>query len=585
MRLVNTSSCSRDNDELHDVRLLIGSVLVVLFLTISSDVSAVVRCEQPGDLTGINVVSPPESLPVRHERFIVEPEESGLDQYFGIGLALQPPMLAVGQANNPLSERGKVELFHLKPENWDLAESFDPPNPGPYDAFFRPALTEDLLAIGDYQWCPDDSSCDRGQINLYRSDSGEQPDWELITTIEGPVRFSEFGRSQAFDGNRLAFVSGIPDEGTPERVSRYSVLTYEPEEGNPDEWTQTARLRIPDSISKNFYMRGSVGAVNDQIFIGASEDDGDISSPNNQAWLHWTLNTESGQWVASKPLPVPSTCQMRYSYDGKTLVFSWTDESEAAETTALVFFERNGNDWQRVFELDTTEHLSDLSIDDDRLVVRAVSNDFLGYVIGRKTDGTWEFVEKLVTDGPMVPRRSGGVEFKDGIIAFGSYGSGPAEYENRGTVFVYNLQSFGINPGMNDAWYNPLTNGQGFLFTVFPSIQQMFVAWFTFDAERPAEDITSIIGEPGHRWLTAQGPYSGDTATLTIYMTEGGVFDSATPAASADPAGDGTLTLEFADCSSAIATYEITSAGLSGSIPLERIAEDNVTLCETLANQ
>jgi probable HAF family extracellular repeat protein len=152
-------------------------------------------------------------------------------------------------------------------------------------------------------------------------------------------------------------------------------------------------------------------------------------------------------------------------------------------------------------------------------------------------------------------------------------------------LLINRSQDFEINAGLNDAWYNPATNGQGLLFTVFPTIQQMFVAWFTFDAERPPGDITASIGEPGHRWLTAQGPYSADTATLTIYMTEGGVFDSADPVASTDPAGDGTLTIEFADCSNAIATYEITSASLSGTIPLERIANDNVTLCETLASQ
>jgi hypothetical protein len=144
---------------------------------------------------------------------------------------------------------------------------------------------------------------------------------------------------------------------------------------------------------------------------------------------------------------------------------------------------------------------------------------------------------------------------------------------------------FSINPGLTDAWYSRATNGQGFLLTVFPSIEQMFVAWFTFDAERPPADATAIIGEPGHRWLTAQGAYSGDTATLTLFVTEGGVFDSGNPAATTDPAGVGTMTIEFADCANAMVTYEIPSAGLSGSIPVERIANDNVALCEALGEQ
>ncbi|MFC1605380.1 formylglycine-generating enzyme family protein [Pseudomonadota bacterium] len=143
---------------------------------------------------------------------------------------------------------------------------------------------------------------------------------------------------------------------------------------------------------------------------------------------------------------------------------------------------------------------------------------------------------------------------------------------------------FHINAGLNDAWYNPATNGQGFLISVFPDRQEMFLAWFTYDIERPPEGVQAVLGEPGHRWLTAQGPYDGDTANLTIYLTEGGQFDAVDPPAATDPAGDGSLTIEFADCNSGLATYQITSLGISGEIPLERIALDNVPLCETLAS-
>lgn len=144
--------------------------------------------------------------------------------------------------------------------------------------------------------------------------------------------------------------------------------------------------------------------------------------------------------------------------------------------------------------------------------------------------------------------------------------------------------SFEINAGLNDAWFNPVTNGQGFLIAVFPEIKQVFVAWFTYDSQRPPEDVTAILGEPGHRWLTAQGPYDGDTANLTIFVTAGGVFDATTPAASTDTDGDGTMTIEFADCTEGLVKYEITSLGISGEIPIERIAPDNVALCEALAS-
>ena len=110
----------------------------------------------------------------------------------------------------------------------------------------------------------------------------------------------------------------------------------------------------------------------------------------------------------------------------------------------------------------------------------------------------------------------------------------------------------------------------------------MFLAWFTYDTERPPEDVQAVLGEPGHRWLTAQGPYEGDTANLTIFVTEGGVFDSAEPAAATDLDGDGLLKLEFANCSEGLVSYEIISLGISGEIPIQRIVPDNISLCESL---
>jgi hypothetical protein len=158
--------------------------------------------------------------------------------------------------------------------------------------------------------------------------------------------------------------------------------------------------------------------------------------------------------------------------------------------------------------------------------------------------------------------------------------------ESAGHVRIYDLSEFNgftINAGMNDAWYNPATDGQGFLISVFPEHQLMFLAWFTYDTERPPEDVTAYLGEPGHRWLTAQGPYDGDTAELTLYVTSGGVFDQAEPSATVDLSGEGTLTIEFADCTEALVSYDIDSLGLSGTIPIQRIIGDNVPLCEELA--
>ncbi|MDJ0654484.1 MAG: NHL repeat-containing protein [Xanthomonadales bacterium] len=138
---------------------------------------------------------------------------------------------------------------------------------------------------------------------------------------------------------------------------------------------------------------------------------------------------------------------------------------------------------------------------------------------------------------------------------------------------------FVINAGLNDAWLNLETAGQGFLITVFPDLGQVFLAWFTYEVQRPAQD-DAQLGESGHRWLTAQGPFEGNTANLTLFVTRGGIFDAGQPTPTTD--SDGTLTLAFSDCTQGQVSYRIDSLGLSGEIPIQRIASDNVAMCEAL---
>ncbi len=166
-----------------------------------------------------------------------------------------------------------------------------------------------------------------------------------------------------------------------------------------------------------------------------------------------------------------------------------------------------------------------------------------------------------------------------------SNGSGSLSGTNVNDVSVtcVTLALFLINPGLNDAWYNPATAGQGFFIIVFADVDYMFLAWFTYDTERPPEDVMAHLGEPGHRWLTAQGPYDGDTATLDVYLTEGGVFDMAEPPAVTGKDPIGTITIVWSDCENGVLTYDIDPPGVSGEIPIKRIVPDNVALCEALA--
>jgi len=140
-----------------------------------------------------------------------------------------------------------------------------------------------------------------------------------------------------------------------------------------------------------------------------------------------------------------------------------------------------------------------------------------------------------------------------------------------------------INPGLNDAWYNPETDGQGFFITVFPDLGYVSLAWFTYDTELPAEDATANLGDPGHRWLTAVGPIAGNQATMDIEMTSGGLFDTATVIERTDPPGwDGSIILTFDSCNSGTVEYDIPSINRQGIVPIQRVAGDNIVLCEAL---
>jgi plastocyanin len=170
------------------------------------------------------------------------------------------------------------------------------------------------------------------------------------------------------------------------------------------------------------------------------------------------------------------------------------------------------------------------------------------------------------------------------VLYYCSVHSAPGQDRNQnmnGRIVVQaGSPGININAGLNDSWFNPATGGQGFFITVFPDIEMMFLAWFTYDVERPPGSVTAMLGEPGHRWLTAFGPYVGDTATLDIELTQGGVFDASPPAPTQGP--DGTMTVVFSDCNTGQVIYDITSVQLTGNVPIRRIANDNIPVCEAL---
>jgi plastocyanin len=135
--------------------------------------------------------------------------------------------------------------------------------------------------------------------------------------------------------------------------------------------------------------------------------------------------------------------------------------------------------------------------------------------------------------------------------------------------------TFEINQGISGAWFFPDTSGSGILFDIRPSDKFIFAAWFTYDVET-----TTKIGSEDNRWFAVNGNYEGNIAeNVALFHTFGGIFDNPQDVTSEQI---GTMTFEFSDCNTGIASYNITEGPLIGSFPIQRAVPGTESLCEVL---
>jgi peptidyl-prolyl cis-trans isomerase A (cyclophilin A) len=142
-------------------------------------------------------------------------------------------------------------------------------------------------------------------------------------------------------------------------------------------------------------------------------------------------------------------------------------------------------------------------------------------------------------------------------------------------------QPFVINDGVDGAWDNPAIDGQGIVFDIVDSdtLQVVTAAWFTYDLASPADDELDGFGSRQHRWFTLLGEFSGNTATMDIQLTSGGIFNNDEEVTRGDPVGTATVT--FFDCFSGQFSFEFFGEGQ----PADTFAIERITpapICEML---
>ncbi len=163
-----------------------------------------------------------------------------------------------------------------------------------------------------------------------------------------------------------------------------------------------------------------------------------------------------------------------------------------------------------------------------------------------------------------------------------------------------------LNAGLNDAWVSTDAPFQGMFITVFPELELVFLAWFTFDTVVPEGEsaanlisglqsrasgsgaftkssagFAAVFGADAQRWVTALGSIDGNKAELNAELTSGGVFNTSDPMPTQDT-NYGTISLDFVSCEEATVNFNFPATGETGAFIINRVVPDNTALCEAL---
>jgi hypothetical protein len=345
-----------------------------------------------------------------------------------------------------------------------------------------------------------------------------------------------------------------------------------------------------------------------------------------------SYNAETGAYIGIFAQGIGGPTRMKLGPDNLLYVLQWQgngtvrryqlDDTYLGEFTTVGVNQSIGLDWDQAGNL----YVSSFA---DRTVRKFDSNGvdqglFINSGLSGPTNIWFEangdmlvadwsggFVRRFDSNGNFLSNYIGGLSQAEGIgylangnLLIGNGGTSAVKMYDSSGAFISDVVSSGsggllkpnavivrkipsmfkINAGLNDAWVSAGAPLQGMFVTVFPDLNLVFVAWFTFDSVVPIGGSPAVFGANDQRWVTGVGTIDGNTAEIKMELTSGGSFNSSVPTPVQDT-NYGTLVLVFENCSSGIATFNFPGVGQAGEFMINRVLESNVPLCEQLQVQ
>ncbi len=125
--------------------------------------------------------------------------------------------------------------------------------------------------------------------------------------------------------------------------------------------------------------------------------------------------------------------------------------------------------------------------------------------------------------------------------------------------------AFTISPAISGSWYDPTQSGHGFVLEVQDG-NRLNAYWFTYD------------GVGNQAWMVGSGDIEGNTATVPVDITRGGVFSPDFDPNAVVRQGWGSLLFTFDSCHSGSVTYNVGFG--SGTLPLQRLSTHEGLACD-----